>query len=51
MEEGGGRGEKKGGREGGEEDFPLELTGLSLSSLKFFFFFLFFICLAAVRES
>lgn len=36
--------------EGGEEeDFPLELTGLSLSSLKFFF--LFFICQAPVRGS
>ena len=32
MEGGGGRGEKK----GGGLDFPLELTGLSLSSLKFF---------------
>lgn len=42
-------GRRRGG--GGGVDFPLELTGLSLSSLKFFFLFQFFICLAPVRGS
>lgn len=45
-----GRRRREGGRVREKEDFPLELTGLSLSSLKFFFFSLFFICLDAVRE-
>lgn len=44
-------GGSEGGELGGRGGYPLELTGLSLSSLKFSFFSLFFICRAPVRES